>query len=45
MENEFVIEVLNPRSILKMEPPQGLTAPRPSNLNNKRVNMSRQTEQ
>jgi len=37
MENEFVIEVLNPRSILKMEPPQGLTAPRPSNLNNKRV--------
>lgn len=37
MKDEFVLEVLNPRSIRKTLPAQGLTAPRPSTLNKKRV--------
>lgn len=37
MKEEFVLEVLNPRSILRMEPPKGLTAPRPSTLDSKRI--------
>jgi len=37
MKEKYVLEVLNPRSIRKMLPLQGLTAPRPSTLNKKRI--------
>ncbi len=37
MKEKFTLEVLNPRSTRKMLPPQGLTAPRPTTLNHKRV--------
>jgi len=37
MKEEFVLEDLNPRSIRRMLPPKGLTAPRPATLNGKRV--------
>ena len=37
MKDRFVLEVLNPRNAVKTEACQGLTAPRPTTLDGKRI--------